>query len=195
MVVGARIMALGGAGDVLVSGTAAELARGAGFGTVDRGTHVLKGVEGEWRVVAVEAVDRIRCRRRSIRRSPPNDGPRSQPMPGPGVRASRSAIAAVVAVVVLGAAAFLAFRGGDDPMIPGPDTVARIDPADGTFDQVVSVGADAFPDGLAANDGKVWVGNVAGRTVVQIDVASGESQTFGTPSVPTGVAAADGRTG
>ena len=193
VVVGARIMALGGAGDVLVSGTAAELARGAGFGTVDRGTHVLKGVEGEWRVVAVEAVDRIplpapldpaiAAERRSQIAADARPGRSRLPI----------AIAAVVAVVVLGAAAFLAFRGGDDPMIPGPDTVARIDPADGTFDQVVSVGADAFPDGLAANDGKVWVGNVAGRTVVQIDVASGESQTFGTPSVPTGVAAADGR--
>ena len=37
VVVAARIMALGGAGDVLVSRTAAELARGAGFGFEDRG--------------------------------------------------------------------------------------------------------------------------------------------------------------
>ena len=57
VVVGARIMALGGAGDVLVSGTVAELTRGAGYGMADRGTHTLKGVGGEWKVFAIDAVD------------------------------------------------------------------------------------------------------------------------------------------
>ena len=57
VVVGARIMALGGAGEVLVSGTAAELTRGAGFATSDHGTQVLKGVDGEWRILAVDSVD------------------------------------------------------------------------------------------------------------------------------------------
>lgn len=59
VVVGARIMALGGAGDVLVSGTVADLARGAGFGMSDRGTHALKGVEGDWRVLSVHSVDGV----------------------------------------------------------------------------------------------------------------------------------------
>ncbi len=57
VVVGARIMSLGGAGDVLVSSTAAELSRGAGFGFADRGMHRLKGVEDEWHVFAATAVD------------------------------------------------------------------------------------------------------------------------------------------
>ena len=50
VVVGARLMGLGGAGDVLVSATAADLTRGAGFGTFDRGSHALKGVPEEWPV-------------------------------------------------------------------------------------------------------------------------------------------------
>ena len=57
VVVGARTMALGGAGEVLVSATVADLTRGAGFATSDHGTHVLKGVDGEWRIFAVDSVD------------------------------------------------------------------------------------------------------------------------------------------
>src|SRR4029077_13310300 len=57
VVVAARVMALGGAGDVLVSRTASELARGAGFGFEDRGSHVLKGVEDAFQVMAVTTWD------------------------------------------------------------------------------------------------------------------------------------------
>jgi class 3 adenylate cyclase len=40
----ARIMALGGAGDILVSSTTRELSAGSGFSYEDRGTHRLKGI-------------------------------------------------------------------------------------------------------------------------------------------------------
>ncbi|HEX6401454.1 MAG TPA: adenylate/guanylate cyclase domain-containing protein, partial [Actinomycetota bacterium] len=57
VVVGARVMSLGAAGDVLITGTTRELIGGAGFGFEDRGRHALKGVEGEWHVFAVTEVD------------------------------------------------------------------------------------------------------------------------------------------
>jgi class 3 adenylate cyclase len=43
----ARIMAAAGAGEVFVSGTARELASGAGFDFEDRGDHAFKGIVGE----------------------------------------------------------------------------------------------------------------------------------------------------
>jgi class 3 adenylate cyclase len=46
----ARIMALGDAGDVLVSSTTRELSAGSGFTYEDRGTHVLKGIPDPRRV-------------------------------------------------------------------------------------------------------------------------------------------------
>jgi class 3 adenylate cyclase len=46
--IGARVMSLAGPGEVLVSGTVKDLTTGAGFGFEPRGTHVLKGVPGEW---------------------------------------------------------------------------------------------------------------------------------------------------
>ena len=48
--IGARVAA--GAGEVLVSSTLKDLVAGSGIGFVDRGTHVLKGVPGEWRLFA-----------------------------------------------------------------------------------------------------------------------------------------------
>jgi pimeloyl-ACP methyl ester carboxylesterase len=51
--VGARIGALAGASEVLVSSTVRELVMGSGIEFAERGTHVLKGVPGEWRLYAV----------------------------------------------------------------------------------------------------------------------------------------------
>jgi class 3 adenylate cyclase len=50
--IGARIAALAGAGEILVSSTVKDLVAGSEIGFDDRGEHVLKGVPGEWRVFA-----------------------------------------------------------------------------------------------------------------------------------------------
>ena len=50
--VAARVMALGRAGDILVSATTYDLVAGSGLELDDRGEHVLKGVEGARRVYA-----------------------------------------------------------------------------------------------------------------------------------------------
>jgi class 3 adenylate cyclase len=51
--VGARVMALAGAGEVFVSSTTHDLVAGSGLAFEDRGEHELKGVEGPRRVYAV----------------------------------------------------------------------------------------------------------------------------------------------
>jgi pimeloyl-ACP methyl ester carboxylesterase len=51
--IGARVGALAGPGEVLVSQTVRDLVAGSGLELVDRGAHALKGVPGEWRVYAV----------------------------------------------------------------------------------------------------------------------------------------------
>ena len=50
--VGARIMSIGGAGEVLVSSTTHDLVAGSGLEFEDRGEHELKGIEGPRRVFA-----------------------------------------------------------------------------------------------------------------------------------------------
>jgi class 3 adenylate cyclase len=51
--IGARVAALAGAGEVLVSRTVTDLVAGSGIVFDDRGEHELKGVPGTWRLYAV----------------------------------------------------------------------------------------------------------------------------------------------
>jgi class 3 adenylate cyclase len=51
--IGARVSALAGPGEVLVSSTVKDLVAGSGIEFEDRGEHELKGVPGSWRLFAV----------------------------------------------------------------------------------------------------------------------------------------------
>jgi class 3 adenylate cyclase len=51
--IGARVSALAGPGEVLTTSTVRDLTAGSGIEFHDRGRHALKGVPGEWQVLAV----------------------------------------------------------------------------------------------------------------------------------------------
>jgi class 3 adenylate cyclase/alpha-beta hydrolase superfamily lysophospholipase len=50
--IGARVAAMAAPGEVLASSTVKDLVAGSGLRFADRGSHVLKGVPGEWRIYA-----------------------------------------------------------------------------------------------------------------------------------------------
>jgi len=52
--IGARVAALAGRSEVLVSSTVKDLVAGSGLRFNDRGTQSLKGIPGEWRIFAAE---------------------------------------------------------------------------------------------------------------------------------------------
>ena len=52
--IGARVAALAGAGQVLVSSTVKDLVAGSGLRFTDRGIQSLKGVPGDWHIFAVD---------------------------------------------------------------------------------------------------------------------------------------------
>jgi class 3 adenylate cyclase len=52
--IGARVAALAGASEVLVSSTVKDLVAGSGLRFGDRGTQSLKGIPGEWRIFTAE---------------------------------------------------------------------------------------------------------------------------------------------
>jgi class 3 adenylate cyclase len=52
--IGARVAAVAGANEVLVSQTVRDLVIGSGVEFADRGRHTLKGVRGEWQLFAIE---------------------------------------------------------------------------------------------------------------------------------------------
>jgi class 3 adenylate cyclase len=51
--IGARVMGLAGAGEILATSTVKDLVAGSGIEFEDRGMQALKGVPAEWRVFAV----------------------------------------------------------------------------------------------------------------------------------------------
>ena len=51
--IGARVVARAAPGEVLVSSAVRDLVVGSGIEFADRGTHELKGVPGEWQLLAV----------------------------------------------------------------------------------------------------------------------------------------------
>jgi class 3 adenylate cyclase len=58
--IGARVAALAGPGEVLVSRTVKDLVAGSGLTFEDRGTHALKGVPDEWQLFAASAGSPLR---------------------------------------------------------------------------------------------------------------------------------------
>ena len=52
--IGARVSAVAGPGEILVSTTVKDLVAGSGIDFEDRGSHVLKGVPGEWKLFSVK---------------------------------------------------------------------------------------------------------------------------------------------
>jgi class 3 adenylate cyclase len=53
--IAARVMAAAAPGEILVSRTVHDLVSGSGIRLQDRGTHRLKGVQGQWQLLAVTA--------------------------------------------------------------------------------------------------------------------------------------------
>jgi ABC-type oligopeptide transport system substrate-binding subunit/class 3 adenylate cyclase len=185
VVAGARIMALGGAGDVLVSSTAAELARGAGFGTEDRGTHVLKGVEDPWRVAAVVSV---------------NGQPRAPVLvagdaaarlatiePGNGRRRRRTPIlvALVLALALIAVSLRIVSGGGEEAAASFPSGPVIIDAKTGQLLAAIPPSSPAYgARGVTYGDGHFWLG---ADLTVEVDPGTGEVVTsFPVPVVDGG---------
>ncbi|MGH7567097.1 MAG: adenylate/guanylate cyclase domain-containing protein, partial [Gemmatimonadota bacterium] len=96
--IGARVAALAGPDEILVSGTVRDAEAGSDFGFEDRGRHTLKGVAGEWRVFALTEI--------------PEEAAAALPPPvgeaGFLARVQRAGLAKVVGIyLIVGAAMFV----------------------------------------------------------------------------------------
>jgi hypothetical protein len=76
--IGARIAEQAAPGEVLVSGTVKDLVVGSGIEFADRGSQELKGVPGEWRLLAVVDQHALASR--------PPPGPRDKVAPNAALR-------------------------------------------------------------------------------------------------------------
>jgi class 3 adenylate cyclase len=114
--VGARVMGVAEGGEVLVSSTLRDAVAGSGFAFADHGAHRLKGIEGEWRLYEVTAVDGVR---RSLPLSAEESRTRrefteSVPVRRRGARVLTAAVG-VLAVALVTAGILMNVLGGDEP--------------------------------------------------------------------------------
>ena len=162
--IGARVGAKARGDEVLVSSTVRDILAGAGLKFVDRGEQTLKGVDGRWRLYAVEPRERD-----NEEDLPPLLEAALKPPPRPAWRKPRVLAASGAAfAVVIAAIAFVTLRGpGGLTSVPA-DSVALIDAKSLTVKLASRVGAR--PVGLATTRDGVWVTNSFDRSVSHISL-------------------------
>jgi len=156
---GARVGAVGGAGEVVVSSVLRDLVPGAGIDFQDLGDHRLKGVPEEVRLWSVRSVNGVDVARPI---EPSEAAERWERVP---VRSSRRTArlvgAAVGLAVVVGLVAFLAMAQekptGEAPIVPPiqPSTLIRIDPASMRIEARYQLSGD--PLDIEYSRGRVWI--------------------------------------
>jgi class 3 adenylate cyclase len=134
VVIGARVMSLADAGDILVTSTTKELVTGSGFGFEDFSAHELKGVPGTWQVFAVTAVDGAERARPLPAAEAAERLSTIQPPTGSSrPRRPTLVVGALAGLVTIGAVAFAATRGQQPEE---PDRTGSTGPPSGAVVQV-----------------------------------------------------------
>jgi class 3 adenylate cyclase/DNA-binding beta-propeller fold protein YncE len=183
---GARVSAAAVPGEILVTSTVRDLVAGSEVRCLDRGTHALKGIPGEWHLYGVdrpEAVPLADDATLGERWRPTLTGARR------GRRIRLGVLAALLAGAAITVALLITHRGSSAPqaVVPEANTVARVDAAAGAFVAAVRTGNQ--PSDLAVGGGSVWVGNYLDGTVARVDAATGAvTGTFAPGGKPTGLA-------
>jgi class 3 adenylate cyclase/streptogramin lyase len=183
--IAARVMAVAGPGEVLVSSTVRDLVTGANLTFEDRGFYTLKGLEGDWRLFSLTAVNGNRSR-------PPLDAEEAarrraaiQPVPILRRRTGRLGVGAAL-VVLLAGVLWLVTRPSPLASVP-PDAVGRIDPASGDITEAFETGSR--PTAVAGGEGSIWVASEDAQTLTRLDPETGRAgPTVATQGSPTSVA-------
>jgi class 3 adenylate cyclase/DNA-binding beta-propeller fold protein YncE len=173
--VGARILASAAPGQIVVSATVRDLVSGSGHRFVDLGLRQLKGVEGDWRLFAVERPAPVAP---AAGASPPLRGTR-RTVPAL-IAAGLVLLGAIstVTVILLTAAGGKALTGGN---------VVRAVAWDGSLGAGFRVGRG--PSSVLVAGGDLWVANTDAGTVSRIEPADGDSSDVGA-GVPVALASA-----
>ena len=155
--IGARLMSLGGAGEIVVSSTVRDLMTGSDLPFVDRGFKQLKGVEAEWHVYSVDVEPPAR---EELELPDVTEHPPWWRRP---VNIGLLAAGLIVAVV---AGSLVALSSDSSPdTVPRPNTLVRID--GDAVGAVVPVGTG--PGSIAGDGSSIWVANTGDKTVQRVD--------------------------
>jgi hypothetical protein len=171
--IGARVTALAGAAEVMVTSTVKELVAGSGAVFADAGEQELKGVEGLWHTHLLRSIDVV---------VPPPLAPEvaaariaSLAPPRRRRRLYAAVVGAAVVAAVLGG--LLATRGSSKP--PSQITMLQLDPRTGDIVRTIRDGTLGCPCGanLFAVNGTLWErGGRRGNLIVVRDMSTGALQ-------------------
>ncbi|MDP9223066.1 MAG: adenylate/guanylate cyclase domain-containing protein, partial [Actinomycetota bacterium] len=153
---GARVGAVAGAGEVLVTSTIVDLVAGSGLEFADHGTRDLKGIPVKLHLFAVTAVDgkplpppldpAEAAAKRNLKTVLPQRSPRKR-------LAILGLASVVVAATVIGV---LTAGRRSRAAAPSPPALLRIDPSTNAIVQRVGVRPDAENTVVGAVDGSLW---------------------------------------
>jgi class 3 adenylate cyclase len=165
--IGARLLAMAGMEEVLVSSTVRDLVVGSGHEFVDRGVHELRGVPGEWHVYALVLPQLDE----SIAGASADEDEEKRTTT---IRRQRFLLGGLVGIIGLLAvliAAGLLLAARPTPPPTGADTVVAF----GTDQQAVTRGwrVGRGPEAMALADGVLWVTSTGAGTVSRIDLSTG----------------------
>ena len=191
VVIGARVMSLGGAGEVLTTASTRELVGGAELGFADRGLHALKGIEAEVHLFEVTDVDGtprpgpIHAQESEQRLATVQPVGHRRPTPRKWV-----AIAAALLLTILVAVPWAARRAEGSSEI-APNSIGVLDPETGEV--TATVGLEDRPGSIAASADAVWVTSPDVGTVTRIDADDQEIRdTIPVGENPSGIAVGEG---
>jgi class 3 adenylate cyclase len=183
VVIGARVMSLASAGEVLVTSTTKELATGSRYTFEDFSAHELKGVPGTWQVWAVSEV-----------------GGRPQPAPldateaaerlrriedaGPGLAVPRRAVVVGLGAAAVATAGVVFLRREPEPERagpPDPGTLVEIGPESRGTRSAISLRPLPVretirhsPHAMLVGQGSVWL--IRRDQLIQVDGIEGEEE-------------------
>ena len=190
----ARVMAVGGPGEVLVSTTLRDVVAGSNLEFEDHGVHQLKGVDGEWRLYRVAAadganrplpLDPAEATRRRLDIEPAEE-PRRSRIPALVAGLAAAVLVAVIVFVLLPSdeepeAAGTGATGTDEPGPPF-NALAELDPRTEELvllrTDVAGTNSSLFRgDEITVGEGSVWVARPP--SVLRVDRADGSTTPVG----------------
>ena len=153
VVIGARVMSLGGAGEVLVTSTTKDLVVGSGMEFESLSAHELKGVPGTWQVFGVTSVDGVALgeplpAEEAVRRSEQVQG-----TPFVKRRARPITVAVIVALIAVSTVAIV-----HEATAPSPVTVFAVDPGTNVVGPVLRDGVQSLhrPNSIYFDGSSLW---------------------------------------
>jgi class 3 adenylate cyclase len=163
----ARVMALAGPGEILITRTVQDLVAGKRIAVDGRGSYELKGIPSRWDVFAVEEVE---GQRRPAPIDPAvaqelRDRSSASPEPGSRLLVATAAMAALILAIV-----GIVIVTDDDEAPAGPavatTTLVRIDEL--THERRTAAVGDGV-SGIASGEGSLWLASARDRTVYEVN--------------------------